>query len=71
MTTAYNFPDLNISPISIGDEEDGGDVDSLNTLPVHVPLEVSLKGLSISGSTPSRNPSVVPDSDPIRLKAAS
>ncbi|RCN25272.1 hypothetical protein ANCCAN_29017, partial [Ancylostoma caninum] len=80
MTTAYNFPDLNISPISIGDEEDAGDVDSLNTLPkvlnyirfqVHVPLEVSLKGLSISGSTPSRNPSIVPDSDPIRLEAAS
>ncbi|RCN33621.1 BRCA1 protein, partial [Ancylostoma caninum] len=38
---------------------------------VHVPLEVSLKGLSISGNTPSRNPSVVPDSDPIRLEAAS
>ncbi|KIH63907.1 hypothetical protein ANCDUO_05787 [Ancylostoma duodenale] len=70
MTTAYNFPDLNISPISIGDEEDDGDAD-LNTLPVHVPLEVSLKGLSISGSTPSGNPSIVPDSDPIRLEAAS
>ncbi|ETN75939.1 BRCA1 protein, partial [Necator americanus] len=77
MTTAYNFPDLNISPISIVDEEDIAGIrdrrveDFQHTLPVHVPLEQSLKGLSISDSTPSGNPSVVPDSDPIRLEAAS
>lgn len=39
MTTAYNFPDLNISPISIHEDEDSGDVaeadeNSVNTLPV-------------------------------------
>ncbi|CAJ0595484.1 unnamed protein product [Cylicocyclus nassatus] len=61
MTTAYNFPDLNISPISIDDEEEAED--SLHTLPV--------SWLSLSKNTSSGNPSVVPDSDPIPLEAAS
>ncbi|KAK6009184.1 BRCA1 protein [Ostertagia ostertagi] len=60
MTTAYDFPDLNISPI-LGEEESDNETDEQNPadLPgshhMDVPLQDVLKGLSISESDPSRN----------------
>ncbi|KAK5972760.1 hypothetical protein GCK32_003850 [Trichostrongylus colubriformis] len=60
MTTAYDFPDLNISPI-LGEEESDHETveENLANLQgshhVDAPIQDILKGLSISGSDPSRN----------------
>ncbi|KAK6060383.1 BRCA1 protein [Cooperia oncophora] len=54
MTTAYDFPDLNISPI-FGEEESDNETAAQNLANVDVPIQDVLKGLSISESDPSRN----------------
>ncbi|VDO09275.1 unnamed protein product [Haemonchus placei] len=56
MTTAYDFPDLNISPI-LGESEydDAAIEEGIQESQEDVPIQDMLKEMSISGSRPSRN----------------